>query len=298
MKRFFAPIFVVATFFVNNSIAIEPSYESLEFERLFSYANSWAKKAKALKHEEQQLLANVLYFSNKLSQTDLLLRDLVKKVLHMTQDITSRALDLQTQNISYEVGIKTIAALLKLSDNYLAEYELWQKSINYLDAIKSSSDLNALVQELQDNAEQEIRLFLENNKDYLNTTIEEIGSTFAAIEKAMRFSKNTFIALSQQNEKREGEVEAPFEQVIKVDTVAKVSNFIRQHMWSGIAASMHGCQTEQDIEKITQAVFALHYESLYQIQEAETKFFIIFNQDGLLPKQEWTKELPKNLRAQ
>lgn len=294
MKRIFALLFISNILFSSNAPAQAPfSYETLKFEHIQTEAIEWAKRVAELNTEERRLFANVLNCSNELSQKDLLMRAFVDSMIRTTQEITNNALGLKEQAISYAVDAKTIAAFLKLSSDYRNAYKTWKKCTSFLNEDEQTEQFTTLLTELQTIAQENIKKFLSHNNENIDEHLEKLGKSFVGMAKEIALGGATLYNLAQEN--KDDETEEDKKNIVKVDVSGRMAGFIQERMWHGMLLALQTSQLEQQLEKISQAVFTLYYQALCQAtgDTWQKNMFVMFDQEGLIPEEQQEEALPK-----
>lgn len=286
--------FVIIAVFLNNSACAQTFSEPSEHTA--RQAQQWAHEAAQTTPEEQQLVANLLYFSITTAYAGLLARSFMKRILGIVRDVFECTFRLQDQLYPREMVGKSFGSFLKLASDYRWAHDSWKGCREYFDQESLSPQLRSLYATLLVDSNDDIRAFIQNDGDKIDAFMYDAAVTLASQGEMLCAEADKLYKAVYNNAATTEHGDPEYD---KVNATKLTADLAWKQSWNGIETACDVSQLQEALEARAMDTLALYYKELLTQMEAANilEHFgrIMFDENGIIPEEKRKKKLPKIL---
>ena len=284
MKKLLLILFASTAF-----LQADPFYTANQRGAIQQGIDEWfVDYVQVLNFEDTQILGNYLHVSALAANLDHKTKRLWIKMQPAFQTLQENAFDQHdtVQKDALTMLNKLLPIMNKLITVRAMTFKRWYVCITWINNNGSEALQNAL-KPMHQHIQQELKTFLKDNKATFNATLktaQEVAKNSAQLSHAVA---NTYQALLDGNSPEVAN-NTQLQDVFDLDTATKLGEVLEQQNWRNMQSSHLIFERTLVLQRLSSELYSMYYKTAYT-----PNVMIMFDTNGLLPKDKWVTPLPK-----
>jgi len=282
MKKLFLTL-LASTFFLQANNFYTPDQLGITQQKIDEW---YAYHVQKLEFNDYQIVANLINTSATAADLDSKTKRLYMKMVAPFQGLQQNAFD-QHEDVNKDSLIMLNSSLTLFGKFLTARaviFKRWKASITWINDNASQEVQNA-INSMQEHLQQESLAFVQRNKQNHKNVFEKAKENAQQSIQISYVVANTYQALLEDNNPIQAD-NAILQDIIDLDTATKLCDALEQQSWKNLKNSALVFDSVIILQDLNYMLYTLYYKTIYT-----PNMFIIFDDNGILPKDKWTTPL-------